>query len=44
MHAIQHRLSVAGSNDAYVPPLSAGMMHNSSPGHYTRLDHSYITE
>ncbi len=37
-------LFVAGSNNTYMFPLSAGMVHNLLSGHYTRLGHSYITE
>ncbi len=44
MRAVQHSLFVAGSNDAYVSPLSTSMVHNSPSGHYTHLGHSYITE
>ncbi len=42
MHAIQCRLFIAGSNDAYVSPLTAGMVHNSLSGHYSHLGHSCI--
>ncbi len=44
MHAMQRRLFVTSLNDTYVSPLSAGMVHRSLSGHYTRLGHSYVTE
>ncbi len=34
-HTIQRRLFTTGLNDTYVSPLSAGMVHNSSSGHYS---------
>ncbi len=44
MHTTELKLSVASSNNAYVSPLSADMVHNLSSGHYTHLGHSYIAE